>query len=38
MTRKLIEKAAGGAAGNVVRPLGFEPRIACAPGMYPNPL
>jgi len=21
-----------------VGPLGFEPRIACAPGMYPNPL
>jgi hypothetical protein len=25
------------AAGSVVGPLGFEPRIAYAPGMYPEP-
>ncbi|GEM_PF-1843404 len=25
------------AAGSVVGPLGFEPKIACAPGMYPSP-
>ena len=37
MTKKLYKIIANRAAGNVVRPLGFEPRIACAPGMYPNP-
>ena len=30
-------KAQNRAAVIVVGPLGFEPRIACAPGMYPNP-
>ena len=33
----MMTNIAIGAAGNVVRPLGFEPRIAYAPGMYPEP-
>jgi hypothetical protein len=37
MTKKLSKIIANRATGNVVRPLGFEPRIAYAPGMYPEP-
>ena len=33
----MINNIANGAAGVVVGPLGFEPRIACAPGKYPSP-
>lgn len=33
----MMPNIAIGACIIVVGPLGFEPRIACAPGMYPNP-
>ena len=33
MIKKLYKIIANRAAGDVVRPLGFEPRIACTPGI-----
>jgi hypothetical protein len=33
----MMSNIAKGAAGNVMGPLGFEPRIANAPGWYPEP-